>query len=110
MTWFTLSAWRHTVINMSPNEFVDTSFFRFSGPKEEQKRHWEANAFAADILMPKDKIVKQIANGNNNLVSLAETFGVTLLLMRWQLERTGLWDRIQIDFLGDTKPQNDPNR
>ena len=59
-------------------EHVDTLFFCSSGGTEEaQQRHWEANAFAADILMPKDEIVKQIANGNNNLVSLAETFSVT---------------------------------
>ena len=77
------------------DEFVDTTFFRFSGTKEEQKRHWEANAFAADILMPKAEIVREMANRNNDLASLAETFGVTLLVMRWQLERIGLWDKVK---------------
>lgn len=86
-------------------EHVDTLFFRSSGTKDAQQQHWQANAFAADILMPKDEIVKQLETGNNKLVSLAEKFSVTLLLMRWQLERTGLWDRIQIDFPNDQKPQ-----
>lgn len=45
--------------------------------------------------MPKDEIVKQLETGNNTLESLAETFGVTLLVMRYQLERTGLWDRVK---------------
>ena len=76
-------------------EHVDTLFFRSSGTKDAQQRHWEANAFAADILMPKDEIVKQLETGNNTLESLAETFGVTLLVMRYQLERTGLWDRVK---------------
>lgn len=77
-------------------EHVDTLFFRSSGgTKEAQQRHWEANSFAFDILMPKDAIVKQLETGNNTLESLAETFGVTLLVMRYQLERTGLWDRVK---------------
>lgn len=75
--------------------FIDTTFFRFSGTKDAQKKHWEANSFAADILMPKPEIVKQLKTGNNTLESLAETFGVTLLVMRYQLERTGLWDQVK---------------
>ena len=76
--------------------FIDTTFFRFSGFEDEQRQHWQANAFAADILIPRLEIVKQIESGNNRLVTLAEMFGVTLLLMRWQLERTGLIDQVEI--------------
>ena len=77
--------------------FIDTTFFRSGGTtKDEQRRQWQANAFAADLLAPKEEIVKQIDSGNNELVTLAETFGLTLLVMRWQLERTGLIDRVKI--------------
>lgn len=76
--------------------FIDTTFFRFSGDKDEQRQHWQANAFAADLLAPRAEIVKQIDNGNASLVTLAETFGLTLLVMRWQLERLGLIDRVAI--------------
>ena len=76
--------------------FIDTTFFRFFGSEDEQRQHWQANAFAADILMPRSEIVKQIESGNNRIVTLAEAFGVTLLVMRWQLERTGLIDRVEI--------------
>lgn len=75
---------------------IDSTFFRRSGTKEEMKRHWEANAFAADLLMPKIEIVKQIESGNNSLESLATYFGVTLLIARYQLERTGLIEQVQI--------------
>ena len=76
--------------------FIDTTFFRFFGSEDEQRQHWQANAFAADILMPRSEIVKQIESGNNRIVTLAEAFGVTLLVMRWQLEHTGLIDRVEI--------------
>lgn len=67
--------------------FEDTAFFR----KEENKTmiEYEANQFAADLLMPEDSIKSAISENVLSLKELAKTFGVSLIAMRNRLINLG---------------------
>ena len=71
--------------------FIDDIFFRSrcSG-NEALKKEWQANEFAASILMPRHKIEEFIKAGIKNIEELAAKFQVSTLAMRFQLERTQL--------------------
>lgn len=73
--------------------FTDTVFFRAIYHTEEQKQEWQANEFAASILMPRDDVVRLIDEGCD-WMQLADAFQVSMLVMRYQLERIGLFSKV----------------
>jgi Zn-dependent peptidase ImmA (M78 family) len=46
----------------------------------------EADAFAAELLMPEDQVRAAIRNGNRSLNDLASEFGVSSLAMKYRLQ------------------------
>lgn len=50
---------------------------------------YEANEFAANLLMPKERVRDEIRNGVTSLKSLAEKFGVSILAMKYQVQKLG---------------------
>ncbi|MBR5709943.1 MAG: ImmA/IrrE family metallo-endopeptidase [Thermoguttaceae bacterium] len=81
--------------------FTDEIFFRsmYFGNEKKQKMEWQANEFAATILMPRQEIVKLISNGIVDIESLARTFQVSTLAMRFQLERTQLLNDNKVNYV-----------
>lgn len=73
--------------------FTDSVFFRAVYCTEEQKLEWQANEFAASILMPRDVVARLVDEGSD-WQTLADTFQVSMLVMRYQLERTGLFAKV----------------
>ena len=69
------------------SDFEDGAFFRNSTVKNQIER--EANEFAAELLMPKEEIEKIIKNGEKKLNNLADTFGVSVLAMRYRVIQIG---------------------
>ena len=69
------------------SSFEDTAFFR----KEENKTamEYEANQFAAELLMPERDIKDAISNDIVSLKDLANLFGVSLIAMRTRLTALG---------------------
>lgn len=67
--------------------FKDTSFFR----REENKTtiEYEANQFAADLLMPEESIKDAISCDILALKDLSESFGVSLIAMKNRLINLG---------------------
>ena len=67
--------------------FEDTSFFR----KDENKTaiEYEANQFAAELLMPENIIEKAINNDLLSLKQLSESFGVSLIAIKNRLIELG---------------------
>jgi Zn-dependent peptidase ImmA (M78 family) len=63
--------------------FEDTAFFR----KEENKTmiEYEANQFAAELLMPEKSVKLAISEDILSLKELAKRFGVSLIAMRYRL-------------------------
>lgn len=73
--------------------FTDEIFFRsmYFGNEKKQKMEWQANEFAASILMPRKEIEYYMNEKHiTDIVELAEVFQVSTLAMRYQLERTQL--------------------
>lgn len=78
----------HYCLHRNDNsDFEDTSFFR----KEENKTmiEYEANQFAAELLMPEEKIKAAIDNDILTLKDLSEAFGVSLIAMKNRLSNLG---------------------
>ena len=84
------------------NIFTDEIFFRagYLG-NEKQKMEWQANEFAASILMPRNEIEYYLNEKHiTDIVELAEVFQVSTLAMRYQLERTQLLsDKIKNNYV-----------
>lgn len=73
------------------NAFIDDIFFRSRCTGNEAlKKEWQANEFAAAILMPRHKIEEFLSAGIKNIEELAAKFQVSTLAMRFQLERIQL--------------------
>ncbi|MDH4571117.1 ImmA/IrrE family metallo-endopeptidase [Salinicola acroporae] len=73
----------HVVPGKSPKR--DTTFNAPAGDWDEV----DANAFAAELLMPKDYVI-QMANKVTNISKLAEIFGVSPTAIRYRLQNLGL--------------------
>lgn len=71
----------------SSQNFEDKSFFR----REENKAtiEYEANQFAAELLMPEESIKEAISSDILVLKDLAESFGVSLIAMKNRLINLG---------------------
>lgn len=65
------------------NEFEDKTFFRKE--KDWTSIEYDANQFAADLLMPKENIENAISNDIITLKDLSESFGVSMIAMRNRL-------------------------
>ena len=63
--------------------FQDTTFFRRE--KDWTSIEYEANSFAANILMPKDAIESAIDNDVITLKELSDRFGVSMVAMKNRL-------------------------
>lgn len=65
------------------NEFTDTTFFR----KESDwtSREYDANQFAADLLMPKESVENALDNNIITIKELSEVFGVSMIAMKNRL-------------------------
>lgn len=50
----------------------------------------QANAFAAEILMPEDEFRKQVRNTEGNVKTIAENFGVSQLAVRYRAKNLGM--------------------
>ena len=64
-------------------QFEDTTFFRKE--KDWTSIEYEANSFAADILMPENAIESAINQGINTLSDLSIRFGVSLIAIKNRL-------------------------
>lgn len=65
-------------------QFEDQTFARRSSSRNPMER--EADAFAAELLMPEDQVRSAIRNGNRSLNDLASEFGVSSLAMKYRLQ------------------------
>ena len=77
----------HTKNGQEELPFEDTILFRnevYFEPKEHQ-----ANAFAAKILMPEDKIRELVQSGERSVERLADYFKVSVTAMKFQLHTMG---------------------
>lgn len=68
------------------DSFEDITFFRNN---DKSSMEYEANEFAANLLMPKEKVREEIKNGITSLRLLAEKFGVSILAMKYQVQKLG---------------------
>ena len=68
------------------DSFEDITFFRNNN---KSSMEYEANEFAANLLMPKERVRDEIRNGVTSLKSLAEKFGVSILAMKYQVQKLG---------------------
>ncbi len=50
---------------------------------------YAANMFAADLLMPEDRIREEISNGTRDLSELANKFSVSIEAMKYKVESLG---------------------
>lgn len=66
--------------------FEDITFFR---DNNNTSMEYEANEFAANLLMPKQMIINRIKAGVTSLKQLAEEFGVSILAMKYQIQKLG---------------------
>lgn len=64
-------------------EFKDTTFFRKE--KDWTSKEYDANQFAADLLMPKESIENALDNNIITIKELSEAFGVSMIAMRNRL-------------------------
>lgn len=65
------------------NEFEDKTFFRKE--KDWTSIEYDANQFAADLLMPSENVENALDNNIITLKDLSETFGVSMIAMRNRL-------------------------
>lgn len=65
------------------NEFEDTTFFRRES--DWTSREYDANQFAADLLMPKENLEKALDNNIITIKELSEAFGVSMIAMKNRL-------------------------
>lgn len=68
-------------------EFRDRTFARRNDNPSRMER--EADAFAAELLMPTASVQKSVARGLRNLNDLAAEFDVSTLAMRYRLQNLG---------------------
>ena len=54
----------------------------------------EANAFAAELLMPQLMLAADIKRGNKNPEALAKKYQVSIDAMWWRLSKTGLINKL----------------
>lgn len=77
----------HYVLHKSESEsFTDTVFFRGASVNNFE---YAANKFAAELLMPENKLRAVIRNGKNNIEKLAESFGVSVAAMLFRVKQLG---------------------
>lgn len=67
--------------------FKDVSFFRSPDTNEQES---QANALAAEILMPEHAFIQEIERGNNTILGLAETFGVSGIACEYRAKTLNL--------------------
>lgn len=65
------------------NDFEDTTFFRKE--KDWTSIEYDANQFAADLLMPKESVENALDNDIITIKGLSEAFGVSMIAMRNRL-------------------------
>jgi len=68
------------------DEFIDTTFFRNN---ESNRQEAEANAFAAELLMPKDKFNAFIEAGNTQVEDISKHFQVSSMAVRIRAKQLG---------------------
>ncbi|WP_198040729.1 ImmA/IrrE family metallo-endopeptidase [Phaeobacter inhibens] len=51
---------------------------------------WQANSFAAEILMPEDQFREEIERTRGNISEIAERFGVSELALRYRAKNLGM--------------------
>jgi len=68
------------------DEFIDTTFFRND---ESNKQETEANAFAAELLMPSDKFIAFIEAGNTQVEDISKHFQVSSMAVRIRAKQLG---------------------
>ncbi|ARR00927.1 ImmA/IrrE family metallo-endopeptidase [Campylobacter porcelli] len=66
----------------------DVALFRSENTKDQKE--FEANDFAAKLLMPKDDFLNIIKNGKTRLGDIAEHFGVSAAAAKYRAYRLGL--------------------
>lgn len=66
----------------------DIALFRSENTKD--KKEFEANEFAAKLLMPKDEFLNIIKNGKTRLGDIAEHFGVSAAAAKYRAYKLGL--------------------
>lgn len=79
----------HYVMHRNDNgstDFEDEIFFRAT---DVSPMEYAANTFAADLLMPDDKVRGEISGGIRDLSVLANKFEVSLEAMRYKVESLG---------------------
>lgn len=64
-------------------EFNDTTFFRKE--KDWTSREYEANQFAANLLMPKENVERALDNNIITIKELSDVFGVSMIAMKNRL-------------------------
>lgn len=78
----------HYVLHRSDSDsFTDTVFFRGASS---DGMEFAANAFAAELLMPEDRVRKAIRDGKlRDVGKLAEHFGVSAVAMLYRIKQLG---------------------
>lgn len=77
----------HYILHKEKNaEFKDSTFFRSSNM---DNLEYMANDFAAQLLMPDDKVNKFINQGVRNLGDLAKKFDVSVAAIKYKVEKLG---------------------
>jgi len=78
----------HFVLHRSDHaRFVDNTFTRREGNVDPTES--EADRFAAELLMPADRVRGVVGDGVTNVRDLAHEFNVSLLAMRYRLKNLG---------------------
>lgn len=77
----------HYILHKNKNDsFEDSVFFR---GEDKTSIEYAANIFAADLLMPKEKVRFLILNGTKVVKDLAEAFDVSIPAMKFKLTELG---------------------
>jgi len=71
----------------SSQSFDDTTFFR---KQNDASIEYDANNFAAELLMPRDLFLQEIRSGNNTIEGLADTFDVSSMAVKYRAKTLGL--------------------
>lgn len=69
------------------SHFEDVIFFRSNISNGQD---WQATRFAADILMPKERVCRCFSEGMQSAEELAQHFDISVLAMRIRMEQLGL--------------------
>jgi Zn-dependent peptidase ImmA (M78 family) len=88
----------HFLHLLQDGEFIDGEANLFRSPKGDQstwtplqRREWQANAFAAALLMPED-LLRSEWEDTQSVDELARRFNVSVAAMGYRLNQTGLLD------------------